>query len=144
MHYRVTGSEGARDVLVVLERGDALPDSLVTLATELRIAAAAVSGIGALEAATLGFFEPTERRYVEIPVDEQVEVLTFLGNLTEGPGGEARLHAHVTLGRRDGSTIGGHLIAARVRPTLELFLSETGGRVVRAIDEDCGLPLIAL
>lgn len=36
--------------------------------------------------------------------------------------GKPKIHAHRVVGRRDGSTRGGHLIEAYVRPTLELML----------------------
>jgi uncharacterized protein len=71
------------------------------------------------------------------------EVLAFLGNLSvteEGP----RLHAHVTLSRRDGSALGGHLFEGRAGATLEIFVLELPGELRRSPDEATGLPMLDL
>jgi uncharacterized protein len=58
-------------------------------------------------------------------VREQVKVASLLGDVSSGKDGPV-VHAHVVLGRRDGSALAGHLLAVRVRPTLELILTTTG------------------
>jgi predicted DNA-binding protein with PD1-like motif len=91
----------------------------------------------------LGFYDIERREYERIPVGEETEVLSFLGNLTvtdEGP----RVHAHVTLSRRDGSALGGHLFEGRAGATLEIFVLEVPGVLRRSLDEETGLPLIDL
>ena len=64
------------------------------------------------------------KRYQDIPVNEQVEVLMLAGDIAWKEDGEPVIHAHVVVGRQDGSTRGGHLKKAIVRPTLELVLEE--------------------
>jgi hypothetical protein len=54
------------------------------------------------------------------------------------------IHAHVVLGKRDRSTAGGHLIEARVRPTLEVILTESPKHLTRELDKGSGLALITL
>ena len=54
------------------------------------------------------------------------------------------MHAHVVLGRSNGSTLGGHIQEARVWPTLEVILSEEPAYLRRTIDETTGLALIDL
>ena len=53
----------------------------------------------------------------KIPVNEQVEVLSLLGNVAVGDQGPT-LHVRAVLG----SVAGCHLIEAYVRPTLEVIL----------------------
>jgi predicted DNA-binding protein with PD1-like motif len=48
------------------------------------------------------------------------------------------------LGRRDGSVVGGHLLKAKVRPTLEVVLMESPAHLHRRHDQTTGLPLIKL
>ena len=48
------------------------------------------------------------------------------------------------LRKRDGSAWGGHLIEARVQPTLEVMLVESPSYLRRRTDAATGLPLIAL
>ena len=50
----------------------------------------------------------------------------------------------ITSGKRDGSTVGGHLLRATVYPTLEVFIADLGGRLTRKKDEKTGLMLLAL
>jgi len=131
------------DLVLVFDAGDPLPDVLLDWAAEREIASAQLSGIGAFESVVLGYFDPLTRQYVNTRLDEQVEVLSFLGNLTRFDG-VPRLHAHVVLGRRDGTTLGGHLVAARVRPTLEVFARTMPEPLERRLDPSSGLPLIDL
>jgi uncharacterized protein len=91
----------------------------------------------------VGFYDIERREYDRIPIEEETEVLAFLGNLSvtdEGP----RLHAHVTLSRRDGSAFGGHLFEGRAGATLEIFILEVPGELRRSPDQATGLPLIDL
>ena len=56
--------------------------------------------------------------------------------------GEPALHVHVVIGRADGSAMGGHLLAAHVRPTLEVVITESPAHLCRRHDPESGLPLI--
>ena len=56
--------------------------------------------------------------------------------------GDPKVHAHIVLGRRDGSACGGHLMEARVRPTLEVVLVESPRYLRRVPDPETGLALI--
>ena len=116
---------------------------LLAFAREYRLDAASFTGIGAFQSVTLGYFEIEKRDYKRIPVNEQVEVVSLVGNVALGDAGP-KLHAHVVVGRKDGSALGGHLIDARVRPTLEIVLVETPAHLRRRSDPTTGLALIAL
>jgi predicted DNA-binding protein with PD1-like motif len=118
-------------------------DALTTLAADEGIRAAEISGIGAFESAVIGFYDLESQEYDRIPVKEETEVLSLLGNLSvtdEGP----RVHAHVSLGRRDGSGLGGHLFEGRCGATLEIFVREEPGELRRIPDPTAGLPLLEL
>jgi predicted DNA-binding protein with PD1-like motif len=128
---------------VVFEAGDEATDGLLRFAREQDLGAAHFTAIGAFREATLAFFNPESKEYEEIPVDEQTEVLSLTGNVARYEG-EPKLHAHAVLGRRDGSTVGGHLMEAIVRPTLEVMLTEAPATLTRRIDDASGLPLIDL
>ena len=132
-----------RDFLVVLDDGDDVITALMAFARANRIEGAALHGIGAFRRATVAYWNPLTREYEKIAVDEQVEVLSISGSLATS-GDEVKIHAHVTLGKRDGSTVGGHLLRATVYPTLEVFIADLGGRLTRKKDEKTGLMLLAL
>ena len=55
---------------------------------------------------------------------------------------QATLHAHVVVGKSDGTAYGGHLMGAHVRPTLEVILVESPSFLRRTIDPESGLALI--
>jgi predicted DNA-binding protein with PD1-like motif len=50
----------------------------------------------------------------------------------------------VVVGRADGSTRGGHILEAWVRPTLEVIVSEAPRHLRRKTDPASGLALIEL
>ncbi len=58
--------------------------------------------------------------------------------------GRPKVHAHAVLGRSDGSTRGGHLHEAHVRPTLEVVLTELPAHLQRTMHDESGLALIDL
>jgi predicted DNA-binding protein with PD1-like motif len=124
--------------VLVFEPGEEAVEALTRFAREQNIAGAHFSGIGGFRVATLGFFDLYLKEYRRNHVREQVEVMSFLGNISRYEG-ETRVHAHVVLGKPDGEAIGGHLISGEVRPTLELFVTETAG-LEREMDEVSGLP----
>jgi predicted DNA-binding protein with PD1-like motif len=47
------------------------------------------------------------------------------------------------VGRCDGTTRGGHLMRATVRPTLEVVLDDAPDHLVKRLDPESGLTLIA-
>ena len=91
----------------------------------------------------LGFFDIALREYRRFGIDEQVEVLSLIGNIALEDG-QPRIHAHIVLGRFNGATLGGHLLEAHVRPTLEVVLVETPPALRRRFDPTTGLALLDL
>ena len=70
------------------------------------VTAARLTAIGAFERAVVGYFDWERKDYLRIPVDEQVEVLSLVGDVALDPDGAPVVHAHAVLGKRDGSTAG--------------------------------------
>lgn len=141
MKAKEVGGGDGRTFVLVFDAGDRVPEGILAFAREQGIGGASFTAIGAFREATLGFFDVERKDYEEIPVGEQAEVLSLAGNVGTHDG-ETKVHAHVVLGTRDGSARGGHLLAAVVRPTLEVVLRETRAPLRRRIDEETGLPLI--
>jgi uncharacterized protein len=116
--------------------------SLQTFVEKERISAAQFTAIGALSDATLNYFDWEKKQYLPIPVHEQVEVASLIGDVALLPGGKPALHIHVVLGRRDGTALAGHLSEAHVRPTLEVILTGPPAHLMKAHDLESGLALI--
>jgi uncharacterized protein len=134
-------SSGEKTHVLIFETGDEVISTLEQYASEHVIAAGRFTGIGAFSEATLAFFDWESRRYEDIPVKQQTEVLTLAGDIALMDG-KPKIHAHVILGARDGSTLGGHLQEGRVRPTLELMLVQSPGVLRRIHKPESGLALI--
>lgn len=135
-------SDGQASWVVVLETGDEVMACLAALAEAEALEAASFTAIGAFERATLAFFDWETKSYVQIPVEEQVEVASLTGDIVLDPDGMPAVHVHVVLGRRDGSAVAGHLQEGLVRPTLELVLTESPGALQKQLDAESGLPLL--
>ncbi len=134
---------GERTFVVVFDKGDEVIESLTTFARRETLRASHVTAIGALRDVTLGYFDRATKDYRKIPLTEQVEVLSLLGVITLD-GELPKVHAHIVVGRADGSTRGGHLLQGHVWPTLEVVVEELPRHLQRRTDPESGLALIDL
>jgi uncharacterized protein len=105
--------------------------------------AASIAAVGAFERAVVGWFDRAAKDYRRIPVGEQCEVLSLLGDVAQGQDGPI-LHMHVVLGLSDGTTRGGHLLEGTVYPTLEVVVTETPAQLRKVMRPDLGIALIDL
>ena len=128
---------------LIFDKGDEVVTALSGFAKEHQLAAAHFTAIGAFSQVTLGYFDRARKDYTKIPVREQVEVLSLVGDIARQDG-EPKVHAHVVIGKADGTAHGGHLLEARVWPTLELVLIESLRALARVSDQESGLALIDL
>ena len=143
MRAKVLNDSPERTIALILDRGDEVMAALQRFAVEHNLTASRLTAIGAFESATLGYFDWERKVYERIPVNEQVEVLSLVGDIALD-GAKPKVHAHVVLGRRDGSTIGGHLLEARVRPTLEVMAIDSPEYLRRVCDPVSGIALIRI
>ena len=141
MQFKLINEAPERTFALVFEHGDEVVLLLERFAAEQGLEASRISAIGAFEDATLGYFDWERKDYERIPVQEQVEVLSLVGDVALDKG-KPKLHAHVVLGRRGGATLGGHLLQAHVRPTLEVLLIDSPSHLRRVHDPESGLALI--
>ena len=140
-HKLLNDNDGLRTFAVIFRNGDEAISGLLDFARSQNLAGARVTAIGAFREATLAYFDWESKKYEEIPVNEQVEVLSLLGDVALSDE-EPALHLHAVLGRRDGSTVGGHLKRAIVRPTLEVIIDEQPEHLRKVHDTESGLALI--
>ena len=135
--------QGQKTFVLVFDKGDEVVAGLLSFAKENGLAASHFTGIGAFSEVTLGFFDWERKDYQKLPVGEQVEVLSLIGDVALDEG-EPKVHAHVVVGKSDGTAHGGHLMEAYVRPTLEVVIVESPEHLRRKTDEETGLALISL
>lgn len=140
---QVYENEGLRTFVVVMAKGDEAFSELGTFASENSLTAAGLTAVGGTREVTLGYFDPEINDYRSTTFSEQLEVLSLVGDIASKDGRPA-VHAHLTLGREDSSTIGGHLQRLTVWPTLEVVVTETPAHLAKTVDPETGLALIDL
>ena len=137
----VSEKAGEKVYAVIFQRGDEILSGLTDFAIANKITSAHFTGIGAIKDATLGWLDLDAKAYRPIHVDQQVEVLSIIGDVATF-NGKPVVHAHMVLGKRDGSTVGGHLWEAHVNPTLEVFVSVDPEPLSKKLDEQSGMKVI--
>jgi uncharacterized protein len=143
MKYKVVEDADVVTYVVVCDPGDEAVAALTQFAQAERLEAAQITAVGAFEHATVGWFDRAAKDYRRIPVTEQCEVLSLLGDVAEGQDGPI-LHMHTVLGLSDGTTRGGHLLQGKVFPTLEVVVTETPAELRKVLRPDIGIALIDL
>ena len=143
MKTKLIHDAGEKTFAIIFDKGDEVASGLLAFAKENKLSASHFTAIGAFERVTLGFFERERKDYKRITIDEQVEVLSLIGDVALDED-EPKVHAHVVVGKADGTAHGGHLLEARVWPTLEVILVESPQHLQRKVDKETGLALISL
>lgn len=143
MRVKLINDGSEKTYALILESGEEVASQLQRFAKEHALDASRFTAIGAFSSATLGYFNWEQKDYEKITINEQVEVLSLIGDIAL-EGDEPKTHMHVVVGKRDGSAHGGHLLAAYVRPTLEIILTESPGYLKRSFDPESGLALISV
>ena len=133
---------GARTFMLLFDIGDEPASGLKRFAEENGLRGSHFTALGAFQDVTLGWLNWETREYERIHFNEQVELLSLIGNIAQSPDGGITVHAHAVIGRRDGSAHGGHLLEAHVRPILEVTIIESPKHLQRRRDRDSGLALI--
>lgn len=140
----ITENETEKTYAIIFDPGDEVKNGLLDFAKENNVTAASFKAIGAFEKATFGYFDIEKQDYEKIPINEQVEVISLIGDVALDPKGEPQVHAHCVVAKRDGSAHGGHVLEAFVCPTLELILTETPAELKKTYRKEFGLALIDL
>ena len=141
MKAKLINESGEKTYAIVFGKGDEVVEGLLSFAREKKIQASHFTAIGALSDITLGYFNWKNKTYDKISIQEQVEVLSLVGNIVFD-NGNPKLHAHVVIGKSDGTAHGGHLMEGHVRPILEVILIESPSHLHRKMDKETGLALI--
>ncbi len=137
MRYHKAGDR----YVVRLETGEDVVQAVTAFASDRRIDAASVSGIGSITDATLGYFDRAAREYKKHGVPGDSEIVSLLGNLSLKEG-QPFAHIHVTLAGPDFRAVAGHLFDGKVAATCELVVEPLPGLLQRKKDARLGLFLL--
>ena len=117
-------------VVVRLDPGDRIAESLLQVAKAESISAASITGIGATDDFTVGVFDLEKSDYNRMHYTGNHEINALVGNLT-AKDGEPYLHLHITCTDQEGKVVGGHLLEGTVSLTAEIFLQSFEGLIDR-------------
>ncbi len=127
--------------VVRLDKGEPVIASLHEYIGRCGILGGSVVGLGAVEAAEIGYFDPQRRTYDRTTIPAARELLSLVGTISRLDGAPF-LHAHVTLAGPDHAVVGGHLFEARVAVTGEFVIDEAPVASSRILDDATGLKLL--
>lgn len=133
--------EPTKRYAVIFYQGDEAFSGLLEFAQKYHVTSAHFTAIGAVNGATLGWFDPRRKMYKKIPITGQHEVIGMSGDIALYQG-KAVVHTHMLVGGPDGTTRGGHVLAAYVSPTLEVMVAVDPVTMQKRFDLDTDLTLI--
>jgi uncharacterized protein len=122
---RLYPSEDRSASFVSLERGEDLMDGLSRAVKELGLQAGTLQVIGALEEATVGYFDPGAKEYRPISTGH-VEIASGLGNVSLRDG-DPFVHLHLVLSGPNGAALGGHAMEGCKAFVVEAYLRALAG-----------------
>lgn len=143
MHAKLIEGQPQETYAVIFDKGEEFKQGLTEFAKSQGLKRSDFTAIGAFERATLGYLDWQTKEFHKHPINEQVEVISMMGNIAMKEG-EPRVHAHVVVAMPDGNARGGHVLEAYVRPTLELILRESPEQMQTKHDPETGLALIEI
>jgi len=133
--------ERTKEYAVIFGKGDEAFSGLLEFAEKYHITSGHFTAIGALSGATLGWFDPKRKMYKKIRIESQVEVIGMSGDIALYKG-KPVVHTHMIVGTSDGTTRGGHVLAAYVSPTLEVMVTVDPVAMQKRFDPETDLTLI--
>ncbi len=133
--------EPTKRYAVIFSQGDEAFSGLLEFAEKYNVTSAHFTAIGALNGATLGWFDPKRKMYKKIPINGQHEVIGMSGDIALYQG-KPVVHTHMVVGSPDGTTRAGHVLAAYVSPTLEVMATVDPVAMQKRFDPATDLTLI--
>lgn len=123
-----------------IDKGEEVVASLKQFCIENGIKLASVSGIGAVDKATIGLFNTITKEFHNTRLAGEYEITNLTGNITTKDG-EVYIHIHITLGDEEYKAYGGHLNECWTSGTCELVIDAFEGEIERFFDDYSGLNL---
>jgi len=137
--YFVLGSS----YIIRLDTGERVIETLRSLCERDAIGSGAFHGLGAVNEAELGHFDPSSNDYSWVKLSGSYEIVSLYGNISVVDG-KPFIHAHVALSDNTFAVRGGHLREAVVSVTCEVTLTRFKDDIGRKRDEATGLFLLDL
>jgi uncharacterized protein len=120
--------KGGRTFRVNFTKGDEIMSGLTDFAEKYHIKNGHFTALGALNKGLFGWTD-VERGLgmKKIELNEEAEIVSFLGSITTDAQGRANVHGHGSVALSDGTVKGGHWWEAHVSIIAEVFVTEEEG-----------------
>jgi len=128
------GRSSGHTYRINMVKGDEIISGLLDFAEKNHIKNGHFTGLGAIDKATLRWSDPVNKTPSKTEINEEAEVVSLVGSITQDKDGKPNVHAHTVFALQDGSTRGGHLQSARISIIAEIFVTdeENSGAVTNA------------
>ncbi len=115
-----------RSYIFKINKGKDLLEALTDFCHDNQIKCGILNGIGALENATISYFDQSKKVYEKRAISKESEILSVNGNISIMDN-RSNVHAHLMLALQDGTVTGGHLLAGSKVFVAEIFIQELVG-----------------
>jgi uncharacterized protein len=133
--------EPTKRYAVIFYQGDEAFSGLLEFAEKYHVTSAHFTAIGAIDGATVAWFDPQRKMYKKIHITGQHEVIGMSGDIALYQG-KPVVHTHMLVGSPDGTIQGGHVLDANVSPTLEVMVTVDPVTMQKRLDPATDLTLI--
>jgi predicted DNA-binding protein with PD1-like motif len=133
--------EPTKQYAVIFYQGDEVYSGLQEFAEKYHVTSAHFTAIGALDDATVGWFDPQRKMYKKIAINGQHELIGMSGDIALYQGRPV-VHTHMVVGGPDGTTRAGHVLEAHASPTVEVMLTVDPVTMPKRFDPATDLTLI--
>lgn len=137
-------SERLNNVVVLrLDIGDEICNSVKKCCEEYGIKLASVSGIGVTKSAVIGLYDLEKQEFIANEMNTLMEIATLTGNVTT-MNAETYIHLHAVLCDEEGKAFGGHLKEGVIGATCEIFINAVEGEIGRVYQKETGLNILEI
>ncbi|MFO7611235.1 MAG: DNA-binding protein [Clostridia bacterium] len=124
-----------------IDRGEEIVGCIRDFCRTHKIKSGAISGLGSVWEAELGFFDTETKEYIKKELTGIYEIASMTGNISEMDG-DVYLHVHAVLSDRECRTFGGHFARGIAGATCEVAVIPFKYGADRKFNEDIGLNLM--
>lgn len=117
-----------------------IADAMTDFVSQNGIGCGSISGLGAVSDATLRFFDPQTKKYVDRTFNDQMEISNLTGNISTMDG-KPYLHLHITLGGSNYNAYAGHLLDGHINGAGEFFVTTVDATINRRHSDEMGINL---
>ncbi len=115
-----------RTYIFKINKGKDLLESLTDFCHDNQIKCGVINGIGALENATIAYYDQAKKKYEKQTINKELEILNLAGNVSIMDN-RSNIHAHLVLSDNSGAVTGGHLLPGTKVFVAEVYIQELVG-----------------